>query len=208
MFRNPGWIARSFGLPCSVTRKPSASALRVAGGSGCGDALPATSMLRNSWKFGCPLGVGVHDDAVLAGARQDDLLAQRAVGRDRRVPVDHRAQVVADEDQVHAGVRPAAALVARERLAVGLLDRERDGRRLAGLDRGRRLEVRELERPRRLAPSGPAGEDDDPPHPARTQHVASSSRLFLIASVPSTAPARRGRPPTRRRRARRPWRAA
>ena len=59
--------------------------------------------------------------------------------------MDDVLQVVADDDQVHAGVRSAAGLVARQRGAARHADRERDRRRLAGHDRPARLKAAQRE---------------------------------------------------------------
>jgi hypothetical protein len=92
--------------------------------------------------------IRIDDEPVPARVRERQRLADRPVRRDRRVLVDDRGEVVPHEDQVHARVRPRAALELRERLPVGLADDERDRGRLARLDRPGRLEVGDPERAR------------------------------------------------------------
>ena len=66
-------------------------------------------------------------------------------GVDRRMAVDDLREVLADHDQVDAGVRPGAGLVARQRAALGLLDVELQRGRLARLDGAGVVEPHELE---------------------------------------------------------------
>ena len=85
--------------------------------------MPATRIVRKSWKlrqWPAELRVDVDDHPVRAGGRERDLLADPAVGGDRRMAVDDRREVVADDDQVHARVRAGAAAVVVERLSVRL----------------------------------------------------------------------------------------
>jgi len=108
---------------------------------------------------------GVDEDAVRTGGGKVDRLRDPPARADRRVAVDDHAEVVADDDQVHPGVRAGAAPVGRERLAGRLTDREREPSRAGMGDRARpepgqregpRVVNRRHVRPRRRA----AGRDE------------------------------------------------
>ena len=131
--RRPGSLSAR--VPWRWKRNPSTAGVCSNFGSGLA-CVPATSILSKSWKFAARRGpvavrIRVDDDAVLAGLRQTTESLQLPVRPDRRVPVDEPARSSPHEDEVDARVRPGAAPVVGQRLTVGLLDRERDRRRLA-----------------------------------------------------------------------------
>ena len=123
------------GLPCLERRQR----LRLVG-AGDGDRAEELEVRLRAVR----VRVGVEDNAVAAWCREDDPLCDPAVRPDRRVAVDDRTEVAADDDQVDAGVRPRAAPVVGQRRAVGLADREGDRRPTSRLDRCGRGEAREL----------------------------------------------------------------
>ena len=97
-----------------------------------------------------------------------------AVRADRRMHVDDRAQVVPNENHVHARVRTGTALVRGERLSVRLLDRERDRHRLAAAAPARTARSSRActsARPRSSAPSASTSPSRSPAsdHGAREQ---------------------------------------
>ncbi len=70
------------------------------------------------------IGVDVDEDAVRSRPWERHHVADLAIGRDRRMVVDDQRQIVADADQVNAGVRARPLAIARQRPARRLIDDE------------------------------------------------------------------------------------
>src|SRR5512133_1431364 len=111
-----------------------------------GDGDPAEELKVPQWT--AQPGISINDDAVAAGRRERDLLGDAAVGADRWMLVDDRAEIAAHDDQMDAGVRARPPAIARQRRSRRLLDRERDLLRFTRLER-RWRELPEPERPSR-----------------------------------------------------------
>ena len=161
--RNAGWIARRRGAPCSVTRYPSTVCDQSERRQRLRRVRALDAHAREELEVRLRrrlLRIDVDDDAIRATGRKRDRIREGPVSRDVRMVVDDRAEIVADVDHVHARVRPGSVPELREVRAVGLLDRERDLRRLP---RGRRADdvrrqpelARGLHRDRRRAARPP-----------------------------------------------------
>ena len=75
------------------------------GGSACGEYAPLTRMRREKLEVRLRrrlLRVDVDDDAIRAPDGKETVSLKEPVRRDRRMVVDDRAEVAADEDHVHA----------------------------------------------------------------------------------------------------------
>ena len=120
------------------------------------------------------VGVHVDEHPVGPGRGERDGLAEQAVRADRRMLVDDVREVVADDDQVHAGVRSGAGPVLGQRLAGRLLHGERDRRRAA---RGTGLRARKPPSVKTLAGAtvGAVRPLPEPPQPASAR-IATSDR--------------------------------
>src|SRR5205823_7540613 len=100
------------------------------GRQGLADVLPGDVERREELKVrlrGDLRRVDVDHDAVRAGCREVDAVADRTVRRDGRMMVHDLAQIAPNVDDVDAGMRARAAAELRQRLPVGLHDAEGKG---------------------------------------------------------------------------------